>query len=201
MQSGADPESIQWVVPRDSWIVNRITTQNGPDFFPEAIGGQANQMEALAKATSVADLFLRLEACGAMLRISANHMPGMFHFANLSTDELQLLRQIRQVVRLGRVQALQADQIALKQGSVPVLPDTLFIDCTASTIRPGSPEPIFQGDRIVPQMVRAPLVAFSAAMAAYVEAHYTDESHKNHLCTPVPFPHSPPPTPKQCWST
>ena len=50
--AGAPTDAIQWVVPRDSWLVNRITTQPAVEFFKEAIGGQADQMEALALATS-----------------------------------------------------------------------------------------------------------------------------------------------------
>jgi hypothetical protein len=48
--------------------------------------------------------------------------------------------------------------------------------------------PIFQGDRIIPQLVRAPQPAFSAALVAYVEAHYPDDAAKNALCETVPFP-------------
>jgi hypothetical protein len=58
-QSGADPDSIQWVVPRDSCLINRVTMQNGSEFFHEAIGGQVRQMTALEQARSVEDLFLR----------------------------------------------------------------------------------------------------------------------------------------------
>ena len=191
LQSGATPDAIQWVVPRDSWIVNRVTTQNGPEFFHEAIGSQADQMEAFAQATSPDDLFLRLEACGAMLRIHTDRVPGMFHFATVSPDEVQVLRRIDQVIRLGRVQSLHADRMVLAQGSVPVERDTLFIDCTASAIDVRAAQPIFQGDRIVPQLVRAPLVAFSAAMVAHVEAHYEDDTHKDRLCGSVPIPHTP----------
>jgi NAD(P)-binding Rossmann-like domain len=190
VQTGADPESIQWVVPRDSWLVNRVTTQNGPEFFGEAIGGQADQMEAFAKATSVDDLFLRLEACGAMVRIDPSRRPGMFHFATVSLAEVEVLRRIRHVVRLGHVQALHADRMVLERGSAIVAPGTLFIDCTASAVEHRKPEAAFQGDRIVPQLLRAPLVSFSAAMTAYVEAHYDDEAHKNRLCAAVPFPHT-----------
>lgn len=190
LQSGADPDSIQWVVPRDSWLVNRVTTQNGPEFFDEAIGGQARQMEAVAKATSVDDLFLRLEACGAMLRVDPDHVPSMFHFATVSTDEIDVLRRIRNVIRRGRVQALHADHMVLDEGRVDVVPNTLFIDCTASAVTPRPAQAVFQGDKIVPQLVRAPLVAFSAAMTAYVEVHYDNEAHKNRLCAPVPFPNT-----------
>lgn len=189
LQSGADPGAIQWVVPRDSWLVNRLTTQNGAEFFEAAIGSQALQMEAFATATSIDDLFLRLEACGAMLRIDPARKPGMFHFATVSTDEIEVLRRIHQVIRLGRVQALHADHMLLDQGRVAVEPDTLFIDCTASAVEPRASQPMFQPGRIVPQLARVPLVAFSAALVAYVEAHYDDDAHKNRLCAPVPFPH------------
>jgi len=190
MQSGADAEAIRWIAPRDSWVVNRITTQNGPEFFVDAIGGQADQMQAFADATSVDDLFLRLEACGAMLRIDRTRMPTMFHFATLALDEVTLLRSIRDVVRLGRVQAITANEIVLAHGRVPVAPDTLFIDCTASAVDVRAAQPTFQGKLIVPQMLRAPLISFSAALTAYIEAHHDDEALKNRLCAPVPFPHA-----------
>jgi NAD(P)-binding Rossmann-like domain len=186
-QSGADTDTIQWVVPRDSWLVNRVSTQNGPEFFFDAIGGQADQIEAFASATSLEDLFLRLEACGSMLRIDPERMPQMFHFATVSNEEVAVLRRIRHVIRLGRVQALHEGEMVLAQGRVPVVPDTLFIDCTASAVREKPVRPVFQVNVVVPQLLRAPLISFSAAFTAYVEAHYDDETHKNRLCTPVPF--------------
>lgn len=191
LQSGANPDAIQWVMPRDSWIVNRVTTQNGPEFFDAAIGGQARQMEAFAKATSANDLFLRLEACGVMVRIHTDRMPGMFHSATMSLDEIEVLRRIHNVIRLGRVQALQADHMLLDQGRVDVAGNTLFVDCTASALSEKPMQPVFQSATIVPQLLRSPLVAFSAAMTAYVEIHYEDDATKNRLCAPVPFAHTP----------
>jgi hypothetical protein len=188
LQSGCPAGAITWVVPRDSWVVNRLSTQNGPDFFHEAIGGQADQMQAFAEASSVDDLYLRLEKCGALLRIDRERMPTMFHLATLSEAEVCLLREIPNVVRLGRVTALEADGMRLQEGRVAVEPGALFIDCTASAVHFKPPAPVFSGGRIVVQLLRAPLVSFSAALTAYVEAHYDDEAHKNRLCSPVPFP-------------
>jgi hypothetical protein len=167
-----------------------VTTQNRPEFFDAAIGSQADQMEAIAKATSIPDLFLRLEACRALLRIDPSVEPAMFHFATLAEGEVEVLRRIHDVVRLGRVQALAADHMQLVQGRVPVAPDTLFIDCTASAVEFRPPQPIFQEGRIVLQIVRLPLPAFSAALIGYVEAHHEDDAHKNGLCASVPFPHT-----------
>ena len=69
-----------------------------------------------------------------------------------------------------------------------VAPDTLFIDCTASAVEVRPAVPIFQDRLITPQLVRVPQPAFSAALVAYVEAHYDDDAAKNALCRTVPFP-------------
>lgn len=190
LRNGALPEAIQWVVPRDSWVQNRLQTQPGLEFFGDSIGGEADKLAAFAEATSIDDLFLRLEAKGQMMRIDPTQTPTMFHYATLSTGEVELLRRITRVVRLGRVLALEPDAMALEQGRVAVAPDTLFVDCTASAIQQRPNEPVFQGDRILIQLLRAPLVVLSAALTAYVEVHGDDDAHKNRLCTPVPFPKS-----------
>ncbi len=36
--SGARPESIHWVVPRDSWLLNRLHTQPELEFFQNGFG-------------------------------------------------------------------------------------------------------------------------------------------------------------------
>lgn len=188
LQSGAEPAAVQWVVPRDAWLVNRTTTQPGPEFFMDAIGNQAEQMAAVAQASSIDDLFLRLEACGMLLRVDPKRVPSMFHFATVSKAEVDVLRRIDQVVRLGRVQALEESRMVLDQGSVAVEPGTLFIDCTASAVEPRAAQPVFQGNKIVLQVVRLPQPAFSAALIAYVEAHYATDAEKNRLCGSIPFP-------------
>ncbi|MGE0331852.1 MAG: NAD(P)-binding protein [Ramlibacter sp.] len=185
---GASADAIQWVMPRDSWLINRATTQPGIEFFKHSIGGQAEQMDALSKATSVQDLFLRLEAAQQMLRIDPDQMPSMFHYATMSQGEVALLRQITRVIRMGHLRAIEPTRMVLAQGTEPVAPGTLFVDCTASAVAPRPLQPIFQGGQIVLQLVRAPLPTFSAALTAYVEAHYPDDTVKNDLCQTVPFP-------------
>jgi hypothetical protein len=188
LRCGASADAIQWVMPRDSWLINRATTQPGIEFFNDSIGGQVEQMDAFAKAGSVPDLFLRLEAAGQMFRIDPAQTPTMFHYATISQGEVALLRQITRVIRMGHLQALEPTQMVLAQGTVPVAPGTLFIDCTASAVEPRPMQPIFQDGQIVLQLVRAPLPTFSAALTAYVEAHYPDDAVKNGLCKTVPFP-------------
>lgn len=190
VQSGADPDSITWVVPRDSWLIDRRTTQTTPDFFDDTVGGQADSMAALAAATSTHDLFLRLEECGVLVRIDPAQVPSMFHLATVSQAEVAVLREVHDVVRLGRVRHVHADRLVLDRGEVPLAPGTVVVDCTASAVTPRPTRPVFDGDRVVLQMVRLPQPAFSAALIAYVEAHYPDdEQQQNLLCGTVGFPH------------
>ena len=188
LQAGAAPEAIHWVVPRDSWLVNRVTTQPSAEFFNEAIGGQADLMAAFAQATSTDDLFERLEACGAVMRIDRSRTPTMFHLATVSTGELALLRTVHNVIRKGRVQAVEAEGLLLDQGRQEMPAGALYIDCTASAVEPRPLQPNFQDGRIVLQMVRLAQPAFSAALVAYVEAHFEGDLQKNRLCATVPFP-------------
>jgi NAD(P)-binding Rossmann-like domain len=193
LNSGAAPEAISWVMPRDSWLVNRLTTQPGAEFFNDSIGGQAKLMACFATASGVDDLFLKLEASEQMLRIYPDHTPSMFHFATMTKGEIEILRRIKNVIRLGRVQALEPEAIVLDDGNVAMDANTLYIDCTASAVEPRAMQPIFQPGKIVLQLVRAPLPTFSAALIAYVEAHYPDDAGdvaKNKLCGNVPFPHT-----------
>ena len=188
INSGASPDSISWVMPRDSYLINRLHTQPGMEFFNDAIGGQADLMEAFAKATSIDDLFERLEACEAMLRIYPEYKPSMFHYATMSKGEIAILRKITKVIRMGHVQAVEHDSLVLAQGTIPVPRNTVCIDCTASAVEKRPTLPIFQHDKLTLQLVRMPLATFSAALVAYVEAHYDDDATKNKLCAPVPFP-------------
>lgn len=190
LERGAAPGSIRWIVPRDSWLMNRQTTQPGMEFFEQSIGSVASQMEASAKARSVDDLFDRLEAAGALLRIDRNVRPTMYHCATISTGEVEQLRRIEDVVRLGHVRQIGNDRIELEQGTVAARADSLYIDCTASAVEKRPPVPVFDGDRITLQIFRVCQPAFSAALAAHVEAAYDSDEEKNRICTVIPLPDS-----------
>lgn len=186
LDNGADPQTIQWVMPRDSWLLNRATTQHSPGFFDTAVGGVAAQMEACAVASTVDDLFERMEATGVMLRIDPARTPRMFHYATISQGEVDQLRRIRNVIREGRIRRIERDRIEMENGAkVATTPETLYIDCTASAVDFGSKaRPVFDRDRITIQVLFSPLVTLSASITAYVEAHYDDEAEKNRLCAP-----------------
>jgi len=194
LEAGADPDAVTWVCPRDSWLINRETTQPGAAFFERSAGAFATQLEAMKDAASVEDLFERLEAAGIMLRIDQATQPSMFHYATISRGEVEQLRRIRNVVRQGRIARIGAGRMIMADGaSVAVDPDTLYIDCTATAVQfvGARTTPIFSGDRVTLQAVRAPLVATSAALIAFVEAHFDSDEVKNDICTPVDLSDTP----------
>jgi hypothetical protein len=141
LASGADPDSISWIMPRDSWLLNRRKTQPGIDFFDETISGQADMMEASALATDVDDLFDRLEACGVMLRIDPNVRPTLHRYATVSTGEVAQLARIKNVIRKGRVTSISPSSVVLEGGQETFGEGTLFIDCSATAVedRPAVP--------------------------------------------------------------
>lgn len=188
LNAGVSEDAISWIMPRDAWLVDRMNTQPHMDFFEHAIGNQMRLMEAVAAATSVDDMFDRLEEGGCLVRIDTDVKPSMYHGATISQDELAQLRRVKNVIRKGRVSHIDAETIHLAEGDVAAKPNTLYVDCSARAVPVTEQYPVFEGDKITIQTVRTIQPVFSGAMVAYVEANYDDEAHKNTLCQVVPLP-------------
>lgn len=188
LSHGALPEQVRWIVPRDSWVLNRANFQPGARAFARFCQSIADQAEAVALADSARDVFARLEATDELRRIDSAVEPGAYHCAILSDGELALLRRIDGVVRLGRVVAIHRDRIELEEGDVPTRPDCLHIDCSAAGIPTLPSKTVFDGDRITLQWVRTCQPTFSAAFTGFVEATFADEATKNRICTPIAPP-------------
>ena len=189
MENGIAAEKISWVISRDSWVIDRATTQNTEAFFERSIGNQANQFEALAEASSLEDLFHRLEDKGVLMRLDKKHTPTQFHGATVSKKEWALLQKVGTFIRKGRVKHIAGDTLIMDQGEHHCPENTLFVDCSATPISKDlENKAIFQGDTIIPQTVRSYQPAFSAAFVAYVELNYANDKEKNKLCGVVPLP-------------
>jgi hypothetical protein len=188
LENHVAPESIQWIMPRDAWLLDRKNTQATEEFFVNTVGTLAAQFEAAAQAESITDLFDRLETVGALLRIDRHVRPSMFHGATVSQAELSALRTVKNIVRLGRVQSIELDRIVLANGSIPTSAKHLHIDCSASAISNTVMKPIFAGNVITPQTVRSYQPVFSAAFIAHIEASYPTDAEKNRICSVVPLP-------------
>jgi hypothetical protein len=181
---GVDPDAICWVRPRDPWMLNRALIQPDPAIYQ---GMVADLMEAAAAAESLDDLFLRLEDAGIMLRIDRAVTPTMARAPTLATWELEQLRSIENVVRMGHVETVSRSRIDLAQGSVAVADDAVIVDCAAEGLKMPPLVPIWRPESITLQPVRAGFPCFGAAVTGYVEATRDDDDEKNRLCPPSSY--------------
>lgn len=189
LTNGVAPERVTWVVPRDSWLVNRAFTQPGSEFFESVFESFVANRQAIADAESALDLARRMEAARIWLRLDPAVEPTMFHAATVTEAELELLRSVGRVLRQGRVEAVTATGLRLQGGEADCPPGTLYIDCTASALVRKPVLPVFAGKRITLQMLRLPLIPFSAALIAYLEATQPDDdARKNRFAAAMQLP-------------
>lgn len=186
--NGVDPDRIMWVRPRDPWMLNRAVVQPDPVVTLDLA---ADIMTAAAAAESGDDFFLRLEAAGVMLRIDPDVVPTMAKTPTLGTWELDLLRTIENVVRLGHITHVTRSEMQLEHGSVPLAPGSLIVHCAAPGLRYPALVPIWSPDTIRLQTIRAGFPCFCASLAGYVEATRDDDRERNHLCPPNNLPDNP----------
>jgi len=189
LANDVDPDRITWIMPRDSWLLDRATIQPA-ELFGGLLSGVARQTEAIAGASSIEELFDAVEACGQLLRLDENVRPTMYRCATGTQAEFAQLRRIRNVLRQGRVKRLEPEAIVLDQGSVASDPGKLYVDCSADGLARRPVVPVFAGEHLTLQSVRTCQQVFSAAFIAHVEASYADDADKNELCAVVPHPDS-----------
>ncbi|MEM9173955.1 MAG: NAD(P)-binding protein [Myxococcota bacterium] len=177
-----DPAEITWIVPRDSWLINRAVAQPGDGF---RVG---EQVGLLAEAASAHDALLRLEAAGQLLRIDPRVEPSMYRCATVSEPELEQLRRIEQVVRMGRVARVTQSGLELDGGVLEQGPNVLYVDCTADGLERRPVVPVFAERRITLQTVRGCQQVFSAALLGMIETLAAPVDEKNALAGVIPHP-------------
>ena len=116
---------------------------------------------------SVEEVYERLEEKDEVLRTDRAVVPTMMKGATLSLRELEQLRRISNVVRLGHVERIEPDQIVLEQGSIPTTPDHLHVHCAASGLSDNPPRAIFTDDTITLQLVTRVGLTLSGALQGF----------------------------------
>jgi cation diffusion facilitator CzcD-associated flavoprotein CzcO len=187
LDNGVSPDSIRWIRPRDAWILDRRNSQPLA-MVSWLLDGVSLNMEAAAHATDAANLFARLEASGQLMRIDPAVEPSMYRCAILSRSELETLRRIENVVRMGHIVRIEADRIVLEQGNVPTDGAQVHVDCTASGLTLAEDRPIYEEHRITIQQVRTCQPTFNAALVGFVETLDLGVDESNRLCPPNRYP-------------
>jgi hypothetical protein len=183
---GVPPSAISWIKPREAWWLNRRFQQpytKLPDFY----WGTSIQVEAMAVATSVADLVARLESEAIFVRVDPDVTPTMFRGAVVSESEIALLRQINDVVRLGHVRRIEKGEIVLDEGRVPTSERTLHVHCASRALARRPLRRIFEAKRVTVQPVLWGFACYQFAMLGVVEATIESDEEKNRLCPPIAY--------------
>ncbi len=193
LASGVDQSAITWVISRDVWYFLR------DGMIPEAAPGKKYHkyarramIDPLLGASDAEDFFLRLEKVQCVGRLDpTGPNPEVVKGATIDKSELEQLRKVKDIVKLGRVTAISSDQIMLDKGTVSFSPDeTLVVDCMAQDFY-GYYD--FEDDFEVFNTGRIRLGPLSflfnpsgtSALTAYLEAQFSDDAIKNSfLCFP-----------------
>jgi hypothetical protein len=91
---------------------------------------------------------------------------------------------------MGRVKAIDEQEIIMEGGATSTSPATLHIDCAGDGLAKRPAVPIFEDKKITLQSVRTCQQVFSAAFIGHVEASYQKDEEKNDLCKVVPHPNT-----------
>jgi hypothetical protein len=188
LDNGVDPGAICWVRPREPWMLNRSVVQPDPAVF---LGTAADIMQAAAAAKSPDHLFFLLEDAGVMLRIDRSVTPTMAKIPTLAQWELDRLRTIDHVVRLGHLRRAEPGRLVFADGDVTIAKDAVVVHCAASGLQYPPWIPIWGREAITLQPIRLGFACFGAALAGLVEATLEDDAEKNRLCPPSPFSNTP----------
>ena len=183
LENGVPPDAICWIRPRDSLLANRRYFQPGDLAFE----GFSLLVEAAAQAEDNDDFVDRAIEAGQFYPLDESVRPTMFRYATVSQLELDQLRSIKSVVRLGHVRRIDGYQIVLEHGTVPANRGDLYVHCAASGLRLAPGVPIFDADTITLQAIRTVASPFAAAVTGFIEATRDDTDEKNKLCPPNPY--------------
>lgn len=180
---GVSPDRIQWVVSNDAWLWDRATVQPGG-----VLETLMAQVESIISSASIDEVFLQLERQGSICRVDTSLLPTKWRCATVDRTELAALRQIEDVVRMGRVERIGGGRIELERGTIDAAEDTLFVDCSANGLAKREPLPLFSDGRVTLQPMFMCQQTFSAALIAHLELMDRSDEQRNRICAPVPHP-------------
>lgn len=183
MDSGVPTDRIRWIMPSDAWLWDRTNLQ--PGLMTMEL---MREMEAIIEHRDVDAIFFALEKLGSVHRVDKSRNPTTWRCASVVPEEVDKIRRVRDIVRMGRVSAITADEIRLADGNLQAEPHTLYIDCTACGLSKRPPTPLFEPGKVTLQSVFMCQQVFSAAILGRIEAMNVGDSERNALVHIVPHP-------------
>eukprot|EP00986_Skeletonema_menzelii_P014570 scaffold9780_cov80-Skeletonema_menzelii.AAC.7 len=209
-QEHAIPDNILWIVPNEAWITARENIGSCLEFLHECtelqkkrdLANDNGRNDTIESEDFFQRGFLEWEKKGKVYRFDKDIVPTKFKDATLSLDELELIKNVKRVVRDGRVESIDDNgTIHFVGGTSMSLPwpssspsDTTYVHCSAGAFnyskQTKKPPPVFSPHRISLQDVYGtPGFCFVGSIIGKLESlgtQFTDDE-KNAMCV-VPTP-------------
>ena len=194
LENNVSPEFITWIVSRDVWYLLRDgwmpKSRPKGEFWKITLNTIFGPIIA---ASSVKESFLNLEKAGSVGRLDPNGpFPKVFKGPTITKGDLDMLRTVKNVIKLGRVTSITLDEIVLESGRTIIShKDTFVVDCMAENIYGYLDfEPDFQTFK--PNLIELGPPAFllnpslTSTLIGYLEATFHDDSVKNSFIYHLP---------------
>lgn len=192
LKNGISQSEITWIISRDVWYVLRDGIFNVDDHWK---GGQ-DLFKSILHGNSVIDVFLSLEKAGSVGRLQPTtnngaSFPNIFRGPTINTDELDLLRSIKDTIRLGRITSITSNEIIFEKGTTTMeMNSTLFVDCMVDKLYGYEDFPdnfkFFEPGRInLGPMLALFNPSLTSAIVAYLEVTFNNDNIKNKFCFPL----------------
>ena len=187
LEKNIDPEMITWIFSRDVWYFLR------DGFCPKPTPkgkywkySHDGFLKPFVEASSLNEIYLNMEKADTVGRLDPEGpLPQVFKGATIYKRDLDMLRLVKDVIRLGRVTSISKNEIILEKGTIPLsCENTLVVDCMADNfygyINFESDFETFKPSLI--QLGPIPMLfnpSLSSAVIGYLEATFHDDAVKN----------------------
>lgn len=190
LSNGIDPDRITWVMPADAWMFDRFSVDPGRKFSDPVTQYTIGILECALEAKSYRDFYDLLDGRELIKQLDRNHKPTRWRCATFTELELEQLRRVKNIIRMGYVEAVSPSEMTLSDGVCPAPANAVYVDCAADGLPKVPDAKVFDGDKITLQTVRMCQQVYSAGFIGNVECNVdADEDRKNELCHPVPLPY------------
>jgi len=176
-----DQSQITWIVSRDVWYWLR-------DVLKDLKKSMLIFKRGMQNATSVEESFRSFEDDGLFCRLDPSRpYPTVFKGPIIDQKELDMMRTIEHVVRLGRAISIEENKIVLDKGCFDFsTDDTLLVDCMNDKwiegLYPGN-FTIFQPGRInIGPLLTLFNSSSTSSIIAFLECALDDDESKNNCC-------------------
>ncbi|XAT59604.1 NAD(P)/FAD-dependent oxidoreductase [Rhodobacteraceae bacterium Araon29] len=182
LNRGVPASEIHWVISNDIWCFERAEIQVG-----KVMDAILDHCHSIIEAKTPPEIFTTLEMRGGILRVNQDATPTKWKCPTVSLEEINLMKQITNTIRNGRVKSISAVGIEFADETLIMPEDTLFVNCTADGLAKRAAVPLFEKGKVNLQPIFFCQQVFSAATIGALELCNTTDEKRNRI-TPVPHP-------------